>query len=235
MYFGTQFVIPVIPGAISRSAEHSTDGRPSPPIPIEFCAQPGQSALRRESKKGFAERLWIAAIATGDNQAKFWVNGARFAEDGCHICYCAAILGVRLGLKPATIAHDIRGHLGSEKPRRLDKKTFERLFGCLVPYRGQVWMILIPGLTVATRDFEQFRWRRVGNRGRDDVGADPFTKGTCICAGPSGFGSLVNSDSFRGSEIDKWPFPDEGGIPFDLADVNELPCDWPLLPGDWNA
>jgi hypothetical protein len=113
---------------------------------------------RRPQKKSFPERLWTEAIATGQSHEIFWRNGARFSDDGKRIFYCAEALGPKLGIKPGTIAHNIRGYMGPHKPQRMTKKMFHRIFGNLMPYRGQVWIVQIPGLSLDTRDFSGFQW-----------------------------------------------------------------------------
>jgi hypothetical protein len=40
----------------------------------------------------------------------------------------------------------------------MSKEQFEGLFGSLIPYRGQVWMVTIPGFSSYTNDFKQFHW-----------------------------------------------------------------------------
>jgi hypothetical protein len=109
------FVVPLIPQTLRRSIQQVERGTPIPPAAAKLSAKAVRSG---ELKKSFPERLWRAAMATGENRKTFWVNGAGFADDGIHIFYCAAALGAHLGLKPGTIAHNMRGHLGTEKPRR---------------------------------------------------------------------------------------------------------------------
>jgi hypothetical protein len=175
----------------------------------------------------------MVAMASGESGSAFWVNGARFTDDGLHICYCASVLGPRLGIKPATISHNIRGHLGTEKPRRMAKKTFERLFGSTVPYCGQVWVVRIPGLEITTRDFSQFRWGKASVESGDDVQTEQCGDETACCSqANTGFGiaDLMDSAWSERSQVADCSILDQAEFAINLFESDELPSHWSLLP-----
>jgi hypothetical protein len=229
-----RFVLPIFSRALKQPPEQIDDEHSLPTAPFEFSST---KPLREKLQKNFPERLWRAAIASGESEAEFWVNGARFADDGCHIFYCASILGAHLGIKPSTIAHNIRGYLGTEKPRRITKKTFDRLFGTSIPYRGQVWIIRIPGLDITTRDFLQFRWGVMRTREAEDVTFDRFViAGTGADTGADvgaddgaddGADAGAASDSIRGTSI-AVGLDDGNQVGIEMQE-NSNCCEWPEL------
>jgi hypothetical protein len=130
-------------------------------ISSELSENGGQDGLRALNRRqSFPERLWRLATETGMDQDLFWVNGVMFGRNDDNLYYCASVLGCRLGVKSATIAHDLRGYQGSEKSKRMTKKTFQEIFGTSRSYHGQVWIVKIPSLTSRTSSFEDFRWGR---------------------------------------------------------------------------
>jgi hypothetical protein len=157
------FVLPIIP----ISVWHHPTNIPAKGHEERRFRHFGDGCERRgcpQRKPNFPERLWRAAMATREDAREFWVNGARFATDGIHIYYCASVLASNLGVKQSTVAHNIRGYLGTEKPTRMSKAMFEDCFGRSIEYRGQVWIVKLAGLTTETTDFSHFRWfGRVSN------------------------------------------------------------------------
>jgi hypothetical protein len=155
MSAGTNFVLPVFVSSHKISPESLawTASKQS--------ANRGQSALPiPRQRNNFPEQLWHLAIETSENRELFWKNGVMFADDHHHLYYCAEILGSRLGVRQSTIAHDLRGYRGEEKSKRMSKNMFYQIFGRYRNYQGQVWIALIPGLTIHTSDFNDFRWKQ---------------------------------------------------------------------------
>jgi hypothetical protein len=153
MSFEANLVLPLFLSSKERSPESSS------------CTGSEQSLTTRQSdlgmvrrKPNFPERLWQLAKETGQNPELFWSTGVMFADDHLHIYYCAHVLSNRLGVRQATIAHDMRGYRGEEKSNRMTKHLFQQIFGQSRHYQGQVWIVRIPGLTVHTSDFRNFRW-----------------------------------------------------------------------------
>jgi hypothetical protein len=219
-----------------RSLEQAERESTLPSAAIKFTAKAPQA---REMKKNFPERLWSAAMAGGQSESGFWVNGARFAEDGSHIFYSATVLAAKLGVKPGTIAHNIRGHLGSEKPYRMDKKTFERHFGSMVPYCGQVWVIRIPRLDVTTRDFRQFRWGRQleemsvsGEEYDDAIWDDDPGSGSGSGSGIAAVKKLV---CWENPQVVDWSILEEEDLRINFGEVKEFPAESSFLPEHWNV
>jgi hypothetical protein len=155
MSIETNLVLPVFVSSHENSPESLTW------TASEQSVNKSQSILPiPKQHNNFPEQVWQLAMETNENRELFWKNGVMFADDDHHLYYCAEILGPRLGVRQSTIAHNIRGYRGEEKSKRMSKNMFYQTFGRSRNYQGQVWIALIPGLTIHTSDFGNFRWNK---------------------------------------------------------------------------
>jgi hypothetical protein len=173
------FAVPLLP--LSSAASHKPSAIRESSLGLPPLDPMPQTCAKTRFKSHFPERLWAEAILGGQSQEAFWMHGARFSDDGQLVFYCAEILGPRLALKPGTIAHNIRGYLGFERPRRMTKEQFEGQFGSFMAYRGQVWIVSIPGLNSRTNDFHQFRWLRPCRECNFHEAASELAMNFCDC------------------------------------------------------